>query len=340
MDTHHQSQTKRQKVDDGLPTGLDGTLRCLTLEPHLEEGLLEKKNAHPFDEYIWFQEEGHIYAINGDRNNLKSSTGYIHGFFNEFDSKSIIGRIVGCTRWHNDPDYKYYQMCAESIQDMWDQNGKEASSLGTIMHAAIEYYYNGLESIIKPETLATKEYSVLFQQYRADHPDLIMYRTEWMIFSKILRITGSIDGVARNPDGTLTLIDWKRSKEIKSKGFGNKKGKNPFSHMPDCNKSHYTLQLNLYRSILETFYGEIVSETYLVILHPQQDRYQKILIPRLDLEAELLFEVRRTELMDQGLLPIQDNHYHFKTREDLFDDDGKPIFPQNLDLSNFCNAEC
>ena len=39
-----------------------------------------------------------------------------------------------------------------------------------------------------------------------------------------LRITGSIDMQYRAPDGTIVMVDWKRSKEIKMKGYGNKKG--------------------------------------------------------------------------------------------------------------------
>ena len=53
-----------------------------------------------------------------------------------------------------------------------------------------------------------------FQRFVADHPDLVPYRTEWMIWDKELRFAGSIDMVYENPDGTLMIYDWKRSKGI------------------------------------------------------------------------------------------------------------------------------
>jgi nucleoside-diphosphate-sugar epimerase len=37
---------------------------------------------------------------------------------------------------------------------------------------------------------------------------------EWMIFDEDLKLAGSIDMVYENPDGTLSIYDWKRSKDI------------------------------------------------------------------------------------------------------------------------------
>ena len=41
------------------------------------------------------------------------------------------------------------------------------------------------------------------------------YRTEWMIWDKDHKLAGSIDMIFENEDGTLSIYDWKRSKEIK-----------------------------------------------------------------------------------------------------------------------------
>jgi hypothetical protein len=53
-----------------------------------------------------------------------------------------------------------------------------------------------------------------------------------------------------NPDQTLSIYDWKFSKEIQTHSFG-KKGLGPATELNDCNTTHYSLQLNLYREILE-----------------------------------------------------------------------------------------
>ena len=309
------------------PKASDGTLRCLTLPPDLAVNLLENKNPHKFDAQIKFREHDHVYWLDGDSSNLVSSTTYIHQFFEEFNADAIIARIMGGRKWAHDESYKYYRQSKQTILDGWEQNRDQAASAGTALHADIEYHYNGLDALVQNDS---KEYQELFALFKVDHPTLNMHRTEQMIFSKILRITGSVDGIAMNADGTITLIDWKRSKAINTKAFGGKRGLEPFDHLADCNYSHYCLQLNLYRTILEQHYGHVVREMFLVILHPQQADYLKIDVPRMETEGHLLFEFRRQQLIKLGLLEDvpESEHYHFKSKSDLFNEDDTPIFPQ------------
>ena len=78
----------------------------------------------------------------------------------------------------------------------------------------------------------------------------------------------------RKNDGLYEIYDWKRSKEIKtSNSF--QSGLGPVSHFPDCNYWHYTLQLNIYKWFLETYYGLKVVALYLVIMHPDNDNYHR-----------------------------------------------------------------
>ena len=70
-------------------------------------------------------------------------------------------------------------------------------------------------------------------------------------------------------------------------GFG------PVSHFPDSNYWHYTLQLNLYRWLLEKHYGIVVSEMALVIMHPNNANYKRYKLNRLDEEIEGVIEARR-----------------------------------------------
>jgi len=47
------------------------------------------------------------YWIKGECEGLKSSTGFIHQFFAEFDSDRIIGFIMRGKKYKTDPEYKY-----------------------------------------------------------------------------------------------------------------------------------------------------------------------------------------------------------------------------------------
>ena len=257
--------------------------------------------------------------IDGDCDNLVSSTTFIHGFFPEFDKNRIVGYILRGKKWRTDPSYKYYQLSKEEIFGLWDANGKQASGAGTVMHAAIEYHYNALD--VPQASIETPEWS-MFEDFLEDHRHLTAWRTEQMVFSESLRMTGSIDMQFRAPDGTIIMADWKRSKKITRKAYGGQKGYFPFDHLPNANYYHYALQLNLYRTFLETWYGEKVSQMFLLVLHPDQEkldgnRYHKIRIPRMDEEAELMLEYRRQKLVEAGVLEEFDRPYVYKSAKEL-----------------------
>ena len=93
-----------------------------------------------------------------------------------------------------------------------------------------------------------------------DFPELKPYRTEGCVYYEELKLSGSIDMIFENPDGTLQIYDWKRCKEISYDSSFGKFAKTPcISHLPDTNFWHYSLQLNVYRAILELKYGKKVT---------------------------------------------------------------------------------
>ena len=268
------------------------------------ETLLSEINRHPSDSRIRFREEGHKYWIDDDDTNLISSTGFIQQFFPKFESDKVINGIINNEKY-NDPEYKYYKMSENDIKKQWEENGSNASKEGTKLHANIEYFYNGLKV-----DNSSPEYQQ-FLNFNEDYKNkLEIYRTEWMIFSDVLRLTGSIDAVFKNKDGTFTLGDWKRSKEISKESFNNETGMYPFSHLLNCKYSQYSLQLNLYRAILEKFYDMKIKDMFLVVCHPnnKNNNYIKIDIPRMDKEGDYLLRVRQNQLnlnIDLNLPPLQ-----------------------------------
>jgi hypothetical protein len=70
----------------------------------------------------------------------------------------------------------------------------------------------------------------------------------------------------------------------------------PLSHLPDTNYWHYSLQLNIYRRILQELYGVVVSELALVVLHPNFEHYRVIKLNMMDEEVEAMFQVRAARL--------------------------------------------
>lgn len=241
--------------------------------------MLAQTNAHVRDVNITFIEEGHIYNVIGMVGKPTSVTTMVHKYFSHFDADLVITKMMNGRNWQ---ESKYYGMTPQEIKDLWSASGKEASELGTLMHKAIEDYYNQCLEIV-PDTPEFGMFLQFWSDLQQQLPGIKPYRTEWLVYDETVNITGSIDCVLELPNGNLVIADWKRSKEIKmnnryQKGFG------PMLHIDDCNYNHYCLQLNFYRHILTTKYDKTVTYMMLVILHPNQTSYICQPVPYIDLD--------------------------------------------------------
>lgn len=267
--------------------------------------LLTKRHAHPRDANILFQEEGHKYTILTDlKSKYTSVTTWNHSHFAKFDSDAVIASMMKGKNWN--PTNKYWGLTADQIKKQWADNGKEVASEGTKMHYQIECLLSGLiitnlplkythRDLLEKLTNKKEVCPPHFMQFMQDFPDLVPYRTEWLIYDEELKLSGSIDMVYENQeDGTLSIYDWKRCKSIdKTNGWNKFAITECISHLPDSNFWHYSLQLNTYKMILERNYGKIVKHLYLVRLHPDSTTYELIKVPNLENEmADLIGELR------------------------------------------------
>ena len=262
----------------------------LTPEYTLHETMdtLARENPHQRDEHISFDEPTHTYTIDGD-SSYTSVTTWNHSHFEEFDADKVIAGMMARPNW---PDNKYYGQTPEEIKAGWEKNRIAAAEAGTKMHYDIECYYNRL-----PVSNDSEEY-MQFVKYQEEHAGGFKpYRTEWTVWDKELMLAGSIDMVYENPDGTLMIYDWKRSKGIvRNKRFETYSKTECIKHLPDTNFWHYSLQLNTYKAILEKCYGKKVSKMCLVCLYPGQRSYKLFEVPPLDDEISQLFALRKSQL--------------------------------------------
>jgi hypothetical protein len=272
------------------------------------------KNRHPRDLCIEFDEPTHRYTVNGTCDGWSSCTGFLHAFFPHFDPEKTISKMMKGKKWS---ESKYYGMTAQQIKDQWAASGKEASTAGTFMHLAIEMFHNGALSEIDPAILETPEWRY-FQNFWKDHgDDLEPYRTEWEVWSEAHKLAGSIDMIyKKKSDGTFVIYDWKRSKDIKTSNDW-ESGYPPLDHLPHCNYWHYSLQLNVYKWFLETFYGLVVSDLYLIVLHPDNKNYRRLRLNNLQDEVQDMLACRLRAVQEKSkqmvILPCPGGH---ETEED------------------------
>lgn len=289
--------------------------------PELWETLCHK-HYHPRDDRITFYEPTHTYTIDGSSKGLISGTGFLHQFFPHHDSKDMIKKMMESPKW---PQNKYYGMTTEQILKQWSDLGKDASSKGTAMHLGIEQFLNGAEHVILPEVRNTSEFQYFMNFWKDHGHDLEPWRAEWSVFSEEHKLCGQIDMLfRRKSDGKFVIYDWKRSKEIKtSNDF--QKGLAPLNHLDDCNYWHYSLQLNLYRWILENLYNMEIADMYLIICHPNNKNYIRMRLNRLQEEIEAMLECRKRALDEKWphpvMLPVPDPDETVADEEYAFVDD-------------------
>jgi len=277
---------------------------------------LQINNAHIRDKNIQFYEPTHTYTIIPDaKSKYKSVTTWNHSHFPHFDADDIIKKMMSSKSWKE--GHKYWGLTAAQIKAMWTANGAAVSGAGTNMHFEIECFMNNPDNKNTNYTHADLLINYLskspdisnstlewqyFINYVKDTPDLKPYRTEWTIYHEDLKLAGSIDMVYENPDGTLSIYDWKRAKDItRVNNFGKYAITDCISHMPDSNFWHYALQLNTYKAILEEKYDKKITDLYLVRLHPdaEEKNYDLIKLPDLTGEIRELFDERKKEINNE-----------------------------------------
>lgn len=168
------------------------------------------------------------------------------------------------------------ELSPERIEEIWDLNGAEKANRGTWMHLLCELVLN--REPIPAAEVETLEMTAFFKYTREiliEQLGVEPYRTEWEIFAEGENVAGSIDFVGRKrSDGKLVLVDWKRTKELEDKMTSDprwpKYMSGPLSHLHDAKGVHYELQLNIYRWIIERYYGLLVDGMQVVSFHPDR----------------------------------------------------------------------
>lgn len=239
--------------------------------------MLSIMNKHPLDNFVPYTQ----------RKMYKACTSWIKTFFNKFDPNSVIDEMMASPKWEQN---KYYGMSKQDIMDMWKENGKISSVFGINIHKYIENYYNQKPNITTHTPIEVQ----YFHNFSNDHSYLIPYRTEFKIYHMELQLSGCVDMIYKNEEGNYDIYDWKITKDIKYHGYG-KKGLGICNIFEDCNYTHYSLQLNIYKYILETKYNMKIDNIYIVVLHRDfSEDYVELKVPFLDMK-EIIY-VRKYQL--------------------------------------------
>lgn len=200
---------------------------------------------------IQLDEASHTYKIkHAEHLRFLSVTTFIHDFFPKFEADAIAEKLASTKGG------KYGGQSQKEILEKWNDIAKE----GTKTHFEIETWIRA-RAINKHDELdiskftAKAKYGIAWLKENIE-PHWILY-PEVRIFSIKLQLAGTIDLLVYNPDLDQYLImDWKTNSQIAQIAYKGKKGiHDATKFLDDCNFSHYSLQMSLYRNLLESEYG-------------------------------------------------------------------------------------
>jgi hypothetical protein len=176
--------------------------------------------------------------------------------------------------------------CVESVVTLWSRLGEAASTRGTYVHLQCELHCN--DEPFDEDAVEVRQYL----SFRADHPALVPYRTEWSVFARLgaYVVAGQVDAVYRDAAGGFHMIDYKCcAHELTDENPFGKRGSAPFESVPDTPWGHYACQQNIYRYVLERFYGVSLESARLLRVHSSIDAYELVPVPDLRLRVARLF---------------------------------------------------
>ena len=199
-------------------------------------------------------EETHEYTLSTQPNHIFTSvTTFIEQFFEGFDAQKVAKKLI-----NKYP--KYAGRTVESLIADWNA----AADHGTKVHHEIEQWIKDGIDPIDIKAINGKDW---LNDYKLKSDIDIL--SEVIVYSTELSIAGTVDILAKdNSTGLYEIIDWKTSKKIEMVSYGQKMGTHEITkNIMDCNFYHYSLQLSLYRYILETYYGLKIHNQLIAQLH-------------------------------------------------------------------------
>jgi hypothetical protein len=233
-----------------------------------------------------------------------SVTSFTHVFFPGFDGPTIAQNTLQSKTFaakRDKPTYKYYGCkTVADIMAVWNKS----RDLGTMLHDNIENYLNGVPYTLVPDNVSSFE---CLKALQSDHDfwRWTDYRTEWAVFDEETQIAGKIDycGKYKGTDD-LVILDWKRVLNISDASFsrftgkGAEMGYEECAHLESCNFVKYSLQLNVYRWLLQKNYNVKVRDMFLIQLHPTLKSAVVYRVPTMQAQVGRMM-ARRIEALDR-----------------------------------------
>lgn len=228
---------------------------------------------------IVFHEDEHKYTYNGYE--CRSVTTLLKDYKHIFDDVLIAGKYA-----------KKHGMELIDVLKNWDQIREKSGTIGTEVHRYAEMKF--LQKAYIPHWY---EYDPPMQLltyvdnfYQDTKNKLIPVKLEFVIGSFDKRLCGMIDKLFWNIKAQeLQIWDYKTSKKIETSSPFKNKMRNGLQHLDDCEYNTYSLQLGIYKKIIETECQIKLGNSYICWLNAENDNYKVIKTAGMEQEVDLIW---------------------------------------------------
>lgn len=229
---------------------------------------------------VVFNEEDHSYYLNLKR--CISTTELIGRYKKKFETdimSSLVAKRDGRTK--------------DDVIAEWDEKRITSQIRGTELHKCAELMFQSKG--YKPDSIVTEKLYKMLHQFHADYKNILaLVRAELVVGDDTWGVCGMIDKLFYNTiENELQIWDYKTNKEIKT--TSKYKMINGLNHLQECEFNTYSLQLSIYKKIIEKNTSLKIGKSYLCWINEENDSYEIIETKFLDAESSLILKSRVDE---------------------------------------------
>jgi len=227
---------------------------------------LESKLEYFKDPNFVFDEASHSYSYLNPATGrpvqmFQSVTGFLGQFKKPFDSDMIAGMVA-----------KKRGTAKKIILAEWKEISDIALKLGTNVHKWIEDYYNGLNPAMPTDERELDRVYKFLALYDEKLHKFTPVHQEFRVFSRKWGLAGTLDALFKLNDGRY-VGDWKTNKKFTTDADNEGRKQKllyPFDDMWDNSLNGYSIQLSLYRLMLQEESGYETQGGFLVWIGPNE----------------------------------------------------------------------
>ena len=240
--------------------------------------------------HIIFNEADHTYTNSKNGKVGISGTKFISKFKEPFDSKSMAEKYA-----------KKHKLTVEEVLADWDKKRLISTIKGSAVHKYAELKYANKLHVYDPtesinafgEDIIKDNYERCISQferfYNASKDSLIPVKSEVVIGDDELELYGMMDQLfySKKLSG-LVIEDHKTNKEISRFSKFKKRMLSPISHLHECELNTYSLQLNLYKFLIEKNTSLKIKGLFIIHMSETKDNYEYIKVEDMRREIDLM----------------------------------------------------